>query len=293
MLTGAALIYDVHEDVPESIRNKIWIPRPFRAGIALIYRTFERVAVRFIDGVTLADHAYTRYYRGTRQLVVLNYPLLTYADYYRPEYGTNGKRPVLVYTGSLTALRGLFEMLALARDLKSEQPDLLLDLVGPIGSAREERRALELVRDYGIEENVRFVGLVSHAEVHRHILDADVGLALLHPDPNYLRSLPTKMFEYMMMGKAVVVSNFPLWVKILDEARCGIAIDPLSPTQALAATKRLLDDPDAREQMGRRGREMVLAKYNWERQSADLIDFYRSLLAGSDRQLKQAPHTDR
>ena len=279
MLTGSILVYDVHEDVPESIRSKRWIPLPLRACMAWLYRVIELIALRFFDAVTLADHAYARYYRTTKSLVVLNYPLLTYADYYHAAAEATSKGPLLVYTGSITALRGLFEMLALVRDLKPDQPGIRLDLVGPIGSRQEERDARDLVRRYGIDENVSFTGLVSHAEVHRRILAADVGLALLHPDSNYMRSLPTKMFEYMMMGKAVVVSDFPLWKQILDDAQCGIAVDPLSPTAALDAVKRLLGDPAERNQMGTRGRQVVLAKYNWDCQGPALVELYKSLLA--------------
>ncbi len=278
MLTGSILVYDVHEDVPESIRSKKWIPLPLRACMAWLYRAIELIALRFFDAVTLADHAYARYYGAKKSLVVLNYPLLAYADYYRPAVVENGKGPVLVYIGSLTALRGLFDMLTLVRNLKPEQPDISLHLVGPVGSQQEERQARDLVHRYGIEENVDFTGPVSHDEVHRRILAADVGLALLHPDPNYLRSLPTKMFEYMMMGKAVVVSDFPLWKQIIDEAECGVAVDPLSPTAVLEAVKRLLGDPVERKRMGSRGRQMVLNKYNWDCQSPALVDFYRSLL---------------
>ncbi len=278
MITGSILVYDVHEDVPESIRSKKWIPLPLRSFMAWFYRAIELIALRFFDAVTLADHAYARYYGATRSLVVLNYPLLAYADYHHPGVAEHGEGPALVYTGSLTALRGLFEMLALVRDLKPEHPNISLDLVGPVGSPQEERQARDLIQRYGIEENVRFTGPVSHAEVHRRILAADIGLALLHPDPNYLRSLPTKMFEYMMMGKAVVVSNFPLWQQILDDAECGIAVDPLSPTAALEAVRRLLGDPGTRKRMGSRGRHMVLSKYNWDCQGPALVDFYRSLL---------------
>ena len=281
LFTGVPLIYDVHEDVPESIRSKTWIPAALRISVARMYRLLELFAIRFVDGLTLADHAYKRYYRGANKLVVLNYPLLTYADYYHSLVPEDGDGPVLVYAGSLTALRGLFDMLALVRDLRTTRPNICLDLVGPIGSARERDRALELVRHYGIESNVNFTGLVSHDEVHRHILEADVGLALLHADPNYLRSLPTKMFEYMMMGRAVVVSDFPLWKQILEEARCGIAVDSSSAADVVAAVEYLLAHPVERELMGKRGRELVLGKYNWECQSPDLVDFYKTILARS------------
>ena len=106
----------------------------------------------------------------------------------------------------------------------------------------------------------------------------DVGLALLHPDPNYVNSLPTKMFEYMLMGRPVVVSNFPMWQEIVEEAVCGLAVDPLDLDAVESAVRQLLDDAELRQRLGQNGRRAVLDKYSWEREGEKLVDFYRELL---------------
>jgi len=279
LLTRRPVVYDVHEDVPAAIRSRPWLPGPLRPLMAGLYRLFERLALPFIDGLTLADHAYCRYYAGRNILTVLNYPLPTYAHLYQEHRSPPRSRPVLVYTGSITALRGLHEMLALVGRLKASYPELLLRLVGPVGSQVEERQARTLIAELGIAGHVEWTGLVSHQEVHRLILEADVGLALLHPDPNYVSSLPTKMFEYMMMGRPVVVSDFPLWREIVAAAQCGFAVDPLELEAVEGAVRRLLDNPSQRRQMGERGRKAVMDEYNWETQGRRLVTFYRGLLA--------------
>ncbi|MBM3278500.1 MAG: glycosyltransferase family 4 protein [Candidatus Handelsmanbacteria bacterium] len=276
LLTRRKLVYDVHEDVPAAIRSRTWLPRPLRPLAARLYRLLESLALPFLDGLTLADHAYQKYYRGRRTITALNYPLMTYADLYE-EPGPD-RRPTLVYAGSITALRGLYEMIELARRLRPDFPDLLLRLVGPVGSPEEKARAGELIARHDLGGHVEFTGLVSHLEVHRHILDADAGLALLHPDPNYLQSLPTKMFEYMMMGRPVVVSNFPMWAQIVAESGCGFAPDPLDLDEVEQALRRLLGNEGLRREMGRRGRAAVLEKYSWEREGERLVQFYRDLL---------------
>lgn len=276
LLTGRPLVYDVHEDVPAAIRSRPWLPRPLRPLVARLYQLLEGLALPFVDGLTLADHAYQKYYQGRRSITALNYPLMTYAGLY--EERRPGGRPTLVYAGSITALRGLYEMIELVRRLRPSFPDLLLRLVGPVGSPAEKARAEELITQHDLGNHVQFSGLVSHLEVHRHLLDADVGLALLHPDPNYVNSLPTKMFEYMMMGRPVVVSNFPMWAQIVGEAGCGFAPDPLDLDAVEAVLRQLLADAELRREMGRRGRVAVLEKYSWEKEGERLVAFYRELL---------------
>ena len=278
LFTDCKVIYDVHEDVPISIHSKKWLPAPLRPFVAHVYSLLEYIALRFIDGLTLADCAYKKYYSGQNTLVVLNYPLSNYAHLYQASRPSSQRGPVLIYCGSITALRGLYQMLGLIHQLKSTQPDLLLRLVGPFGSNVEQKQAWELIAHYGIEENVEILGLISHLEVHYQILDADIGLVLLHPDPNYINSLPTKMFEYMIMGKPVVVSDFPLWRKIVQDAECGFLVDPLNQGAVVQAVVQLLENSTLRQEMGARGRAAVIRKYNWDSQGRKLVEFYQELL---------------
>lgn len=278
LLKRRPVVFDVHEDVPASIGNRAYLPRPLRPLVAGLYRLAERLALPFVSGLTLADEAYGRYYRGRHTLVARNYPLTAYADLCRPRQRGPEERPTLIYTGSVTRLRGLLQMLELVDRLRSRFPEILLRIVGPMGSADDAAAASARIVELGLQPHIELTGLVSHAEVHRLIADADVGLALLHPDPNYLRSLPTKLFEYMMMGRPAVVSHFPLWREIVDEARCGGAVNPLDLDQVTDAVGGILADPDEAALMGDRGRRAVLAKYSWEAEARGLVDFYRGLL---------------
>ena len=277
LFANCKVVYDVHEDVPISIHNKKWLAAPFRPFVAQMYSLLERIALRYIDGLTLADYSYQKYYSGKNTLTILNYPLSNYAHLYQESPPSKRRRPVLIYCGSITALRGLYEMLGLIHRFKSSRPDLLLRLVGPFGSKAEYDQAWKLIAHYGVEGNVEILGMVSHLEVHNHILNADIGLVLLHPDPNYINSLPTKMFEYMIMGKPVVVSDFPLWREIVQDTGCGFLVDPLDPEPVEKAVVQLLENHSLRQEMGDRGREAVLRRYNWDSQGRKLVKFYQEL----------------
>ena len=122
-------------------------------------------------------------------------------------------------------------------------------------------------------------GPVLHEKVSELLAQARVGVATLHPDPNYLGSLPTKLFEYMAAGLPVVASNFPLWKEIVEGNKCGLTVNPLDPEEIAHAIEYLINHPDEARRMGENGRQAVLEKYNWETEGKKLLALYEKLLA--------------
>ena len=281
LLTRRRIVYDVHEDVPQQIMMKEWIPVICRPLLSAIYQLCEKLALPFVDAVVLAEQDYERRYRSHRRVAtVLNYPVIPQPLPAPATRTADGRRPKLVYAGTITADRGLFTMLELARRLRPEIPEILLELVGPVAVAAEEAAAHAFVARHDLTGNVRFVGRVAPHSIGDHIADADIGLALLHDKGNYIASLPTKLFEYMLAGVPVIVSRFPLWERIVGEAGCGIAADPDDAEQLAARTLELLSAPAALGTMGARGRAAVLEHYRWQSQGDILVALYKSLTGG-------------
>ena len=91
-------------------------------------------------------------------------------------------------------------------------------------------------------------------------------------------ALPVKMLEYMGGGVPVIASDFPLWRSIVEEADCGILVDPLDPLDLAAAIDEIHADKNRAAEMGRNGSKAALVKYNWGVEEVKLIGFYREML---------------
>ena len=97
---------------------------------------------------------------------------------------------------------------------------------------------------------------------------------MLHPIPNYVNSLPVKMFEYMAAGIPVVASDFPLWKEIVSGANCGVTVDPRDPTQIAKKIEQLVENTDLAHRMGQAGRQAVETIYQWHHEWERLHRLY-------------------
>ena len=94
---------------------------------------------------------------------------------------------------------------------------------------------------------------------------------------------PTKIFEYMAMGRAILASRLEQIADILApglDARDGVPtgaeasvlFTPGDEDGFLLGLKRLVEQPTLREQLGKRARAKVLAEYTWDRYARQVVD---------------------
>lgn len=118
------------------------------------------------------------------------------------------------------------------------------------------------------------MGFLSRSDLGLLLARCRIGLVLLHPAPNHIEAQPNKLFEYMAAGLPVVASDFPLWRDLIEGLGCGLVVNPLDPGEIAGAISILLEDPLRAEAMGRRGKEAIAAKYNWNIEARDFLNLY-------------------
>jgi len=269
-LTSARVVYDIHEDYPRQILSKAWIPAIFRKPIAWGMGLLERIAASFFDGLVAATPGIARRFPPAKTVVVSNFPRVKELTSQEETAPYQGRPNWVVYVGSIASVRGAVEMVkAVAR---ANAPTQLV-LAGRFESTALQQ-ALSGLPGW---QRTRFVGWLDRRQVRDLLGKARVGLVLLHPLPRYQEAWPVKLFEYMAAGIPFIASDFPLWRELGDGA--GLFVNPLEPQAIAQAMDWLLMHPEEAEAMGRRGRESVLEKYNWEAEARKLLRLYERLLS--------------
>lgn len=128
-------------------------------------------------------------------------------------------------------------------------------------------------------ENVLVLEGVGYEEVAAYVNAADVCVAI-HPDyfwsPWGFHGSSMKLFDYMACGKSVVASRVGQLVQVVSEGPCGLLCEN-DAEDLLAKISYLQDHPEESEQMGRRGRELVLGRYNWTAIADQTLSVFQSL----------------
>jgi glycosyltransferase involved in cell wall biosynthesis len=120
---------------------------------------------------------------------------------------------------------------------------------------------------------VVFAGAVPHGQVPTYLDAADI-LVSPHvpmPDGRPFFGSPTKLFEYMAMGKAIVASDLDQIGRVLRHGETAWLVTPGDATQLAAAIRLVASQPEARNRLGQAARETALARHTWRQNAARLL----------------------
>jgi glycosyltransferase involved in cell wall biosynthesis len=175
----------------------------------------------------------------------------------------------VVYVGGVTKDKGIRELIDALDYIQVK-----LELAGPFES--EAFRA-EIEKKPGWKK-VNYHGNVDRQKVLELLRSSMAGVVAFNPVPNYVNSLPIKMFEYMSAGLPVVCSNFETWKEIVEDNGCGVSADPMVPRAIADKITEVLRDSDKAVQMGKNGVRLIREKFNWEKEKEKLFEVYATLL---------------
>lgn len=273
---GHRVVFDSHEDVPAQLLAKPYLDGVSRRLLSRAFDAYQRHACRRFDGLVAATPTIRARLAAFHPNVVdvNNYPLPQEFAHAAPSAADwDAKAPAVCYVGSISAIRGIRELVRACALLQTPARLVLA------GTFSEPALAREVARHPGWQR-VQALGHVDRAGVRDAMRGALAGLVTLHPVVNYLDALPVKMFEYMAAGLPVIASRFPLWQEIVEGNDCGVCVDPANPAAIAAAIDHFCRHPQAARRMGQNGRRAVLQRYNWLGEADKLVAFYDGVLAG-------------
>lgn len=165
----------------------------------------------------------------------------------RREIGIRKDERVVGIVGRLVEEKGYLDFFQAARITKAKMPNIKFLVVGPI--EREKRDALspDVAKDYGLGDDVIFLGMRMDMPQLYAIMDVFVL-------PSHREGLPRTLMEAAAMAKPVVATDIRGCREVVKDGETGILV-PVKDADALAeAILGLLQDPETAKKMGQAGR---------------------------------------
>lgn len=167
-------------------------------------------------------------------------------------------RLIVGYAGGHGVSNALDPLLEAARLLEPHRIGVLL-----VGAGPEKARLMRAARAADLRL-VRFADPIAKAAVPALLRSLDVLFHALAPSPLYAFGIsPNKLMDYMAAGKPVVQA-VAAGNDVVAQSRCGVTVPPGDAGGIARAVRELAAlDAGEREAMGRRGREHVIAHFDY------------------------------
>lgn len=274
----------VENEVPLVVWQETFRPMRFpgswyqRLHQATLGRTVRNAADRFIPRTTRA-RPYLQRLRVDPSTITQWIPTGIDLDRFRPEesmyspavFGWPAEAKLLLLVGRLHPDKGVDIALHVLKRLLRQEPRARLIVRG---SGPERERLLQLARNLGIQEEVRFVGRLTREQMVHLYNAAHVALCTSRND-----LLPFALIEASACGVPCVATDVGAVRDIVVDGVTGRVAETLDATAVEGALLRVLQNEGRREEFGRAARQRMETHFSLPEIARDLLEVYRG--AGS------------
>lgn len=269
--SGARLIYEARELFTEVSGL---VGRPVERAI---WGAVERAWIGRCDRViTVSDGiaaVLSTRYGIPRPMVIRSLPeyrKVQRTSLLREPLGIPGERKIALYQGILSAGRGLEGLIRAMEQV--EGLDLVLLGEGPLSAELKAR-----VQHSSARERIHVLDAVPPDRLLEYTASADIGVHLIQNTClNHYYCLPNKLFQYILAGLPVIISDLPEIAKVVREYDVGILVDPADEGAVVQAMRRMTEEDDLRKRYACHAHRAASA-LNWEQEKVKLREVYEGL----------------
>jgi glycosyltransferase involved in cell wall biosynthesis len=283
-LFGAKVILDLHDPMPE-LMTTIFHTEPEAASVRLL-RRLEKWSIGRADLVITVNIACKRIFskrscRSEKIAVVMNSPDGAIFPFravgHRNVSSQEGPRPfVIMYHGSLVDRNGLEVAIdALARARKTV-PNAVLHIFGT--STQFLERMLGKVRDNHLEDRVQYFGPKRLEDLVTEIDKCDIGVIPNHRNAFTDINTPTRIFEYLALGKPVIAPRTPGIQDYFNEQSL-LFFEPGDADHLATQIEFASSHPEEMLEIARRGQQ-VYREHSWDQERETLLSRASGILPG-------------
>ena len=267
--------------------SEVWVGRHWdRVGSLDLLERYERLNLDAAARIFVVSDVERRNLeaRGVRAEKIVVNPNGVDVERFRPgaggadarrELGITDTDVVAGFVGTFGPWHGVEKFAEAIKEIPSEVRARFL-LVGKGSLHAQVEKQLQAETRAG---RVIFTGAVAHERVPALLDACDILVAPHVPlaDGSEFFGSPTKIFEYMAMGKGIVASRLGQIGEVLSDDETALLVEPGNVEQLRDALRRMIESRELRERLGTRAREVAVQNHTWVHNARRVLEAYQQL----------------
>ncbi len=274
-MTGAKIIYDVHEDYISMIYTFSKWNKFIKYIRAKYWLLKEKYFLQHVDEVIIASSTIVNSdfkIQGFSPVLLENFPSNTLVgdiDF------KHKKKNSLIYHGNMGPERGIVELIEAMNHVIKIKSDVTLSLIGGFRTIDYKNEINSKIDMLGIRKHISLKGHILHQNIWGHLAKHTVGIIPFNENPLTRINTPTKLFEFMASGcQLVVPSLMPITKYDFKAVKFFKSGDIMNLSDTIIKSLESNDQDGIEYNLNK-----VRSDYNWENNSYKLIDLYDRVLS--------------
>lgn len=264
--------------------SEVWISRRWDPiGLLWLLKRFERLNLRAADLIFVVSEVERRNLidAGVNSAKIIVNPNGVDTDRFRPNCGGREIRRelgvedqiVVGFVGTFGPWHGAPVLAEAARRINNSRARCHFLF---IGSGEQRAQTESIIESANV--SATFTGNIAHHSVPAYLDACDI-LASPHApstDGSEFFGSPTKLFEYLAMGKGIVASRLGQVGEVIIDGENGLLVEPGDADELAQAIEKLAVDAELRARLGAAARETAIERYTWRHNAARVFDAIRT-----------------
>lgn len=278
-LTGAKIILDIHDIVPELYVSKFNCNENSIIYKALVF--IEKISCNFSDKVITANHIWekkliSRSVKKNKCSVIMNFP--DPSIFYKRHRVRKDDKFIIIYPGTLNYHQGLDIAINAFNKIKNDVPKAEFHIYG---RGPEKRKIELLIKELNLENRVLIKDLLPMEEISEIMANSDLGVVPKRKGLFGDEALSTKILEFMLLGIPVIAADTKIERYYFNDSI--IKFFKAGNVKDLAESMlKMIKDENLREKI--RTNAMIFVQgFSWEKRKVEYLELIKEITKSKNR----------
>lgn len=183
-------------------------------------------------------------------------------DALKDRLALHGKK-VILSVARLAEGKGFPHLIAVLIEVVKKNPNIVWLI---IGDGPKKQELLQEIQKNNLQNIVRYIGQVQHADLKLFYYASDIFCLLTHPDHGFEEGLGLVFLEAAAAGLPTIAGKSGGVEEAVAHMETGIVVDTYQHPQGVDAILTLAENTEFAKRLGTEGQRRVRANFNWSHQ---------------------------